>query len=141
MDEFKPQGGSGRTAERRHESKDLKVSAVGAFAFGLVLFGAAMFLALGWMFGRFARDEQRRDRPPSPVAERPPTPPSPRLEVDPRRVLVELREREETLLNTYGWADRTERKIRIPIRRAMDLLLERGLPARGVPSEEGGSEQ
>ena len=121
---------------RRHETRDLKVSAVAAFDLGLVLFGAAAFLGIGWMFGRFAREAERRDLQPSPVAERHPVPPSPRLEIDPKRTLEQLREREEALLTTYGWTDRPEGRIRIPIRRAMDLLLERGFPARGVPSEE-----
>ena len=136
MDNFRPQGGSGTTSDRRHETRDLRVSAVAGFAVGLLLLGGAIALALAGLFGRFAREADRNDPGASPLAERHPAPPSPRLEVENRQMLEELRQREDVLLNTYGWQDRAERKIRIPIRRAMELLLERGLPARGVPSEE-----
>ena len=37
-------------------------------------------------------------------------------------------ESQEKLLNTYGWIDRQNGIVRLPIDRAMELLLERGLP-------------
>jgi hypothetical protein len=54
----------------------------------------------------------------------------PRLQISPSDDLRTLREREDTDLNTYGWVDRSRGVVRIPINRAMDLLLERGLPVR-----------
>ena len=33
-------------------------------------------------------------------------------------------------LNQYGWVDRSQGIVRIPIARAMDLIADRGLPAR-----------
>jgi hypothetical protein len=36
-------------------------------------------------------------------------------------------------LSSYGWVDREAGIVRIPIDRAMDLLAERGLPARAGP--------
>ena len=33
-------------------------------------------------------------------------------------------------LNSYGWQDRRNEIVHIPIDRAMDLILQRGLPAR-----------
>ena len=44
--------------------------------------------------------------------------------------LSRFREREEAELNTYGWINRTSGVVRIPIARAMDLLLAHGLPVR-----------
>jgi hypothetical protein len=44
----------------------------------------------------------------------------------------ELRTAEDTDLNSYGWVDRTAGIARIPIDRAMQLLLERGLPDVGA---------
>jgi hypothetical protein len=46
--------------------------------------------------------------------------------------LKDFRAREEAILNTYGWADQNAGTVRIPIQRAKDLLLERGLPVREV---------
>jgi len=54
----------------------------------------------------------------------------PRLQIMPVVDLQDFRAREETELNSYGWIDRTARVVRIPIARAMNLLLERGLPVR-----------
>lgn len=42
-----------------------------------------------------------------------------------------FRTQEEHELTTYGWADRNAGTLRIPIARAKELLLERGLPVRG----------
>jgi len=39
-----------------------------------------------------------------------------------------LRANEDAVLNSYGWADRRAGTVRVPIDRAMDLLVERGLP-------------
>ena len=35
------------------------------------------------------------------------------------------------MLTTYGWVDKNAGTVRIPIDRAKELLLERGLPVRG----------
>ena len=55
---------------------------------------------------------------------------APRLQVSAPEDLSRFREREEAELNTYGWINRTSGVVRIPVARAMDLLLERGLPVR-----------
>src|SRR5205823_14080578 len=55
--------------------------------------------------------------------------PQPRLLTKPGATPAELRAAEDSDLNSYGWVDRTSGIARIPIDRAMQLLLERGLPA------------
>lgn len=54
----------------------------------------------------------------------------PALQTDPQEDRMALQAREENELNTYGWVDRGAGIVRIPIARAMALLLERGLPTR-----------
>ena len=44
--------------------------------------------------------------------------------------LAAVRAAEEKVLQTYGWVDKEQKIVRIPIDRAMELLAERGLPAR-----------
>jgi hypothetical protein len=44
--------------------------------------------------------------------------------------LKEFRDKEHAILTTYGWADQNTGAVRIPIQRAKDLLIERGLPTR-----------
>lgn len=48
---------------------------------------------------------------------------------------AELRAVEEALLNSYGWVDESAGVVRIPIDRAMELVIQRGLPTR--PDSEG----
>jgi hypothetical protein len=45
-------------------------------------------------------------------------------------VLRDFRQQERTNLDTYGWVDQAAQQVRLPIGRAKDLLLERGLPVR-----------
>ena len=54
----------------------------------------------------------------------------PRLQISSAVDLQDFRTREEAELNSYGWIDRTAGVVRIPVDRAMNLLLQRGLPAR-----------
>ena len=54
----------------------------------------------------------------------------PRLQISPALDLKAFREQEDAELNGYGWIDRTAGVVRIPVARAMDLLLQRGLPVR-----------
>jgi hypothetical protein len=57
-------------------------------------------------------------------------PPEPRLQADPAADLRVMRAAEDAELNEYGWVDRSRGVIRLPIERAMALLLLRGLPTR-----------
>ena len=57
-------------------------------------------------------------------------PAGPRLQVSPRVELGAFRAREDEELNTYGWINKTAGVVRIPISRAMEVVLEKGLPVR-----------
>jgi hypothetical protein len=52
--------------------------------------------------------------------------------------LQQFTEAQNAKLNSYGWIDKSAGVIRIPIDRAMDLLAQRGLPARDDVHETGG---
>jgi hypothetical protein len=56
--------------------------------------------------------------------------PSPRLEEDERNQLNDILTKEDDILYSYGWVDEKAGIVRIPIDRAMDLLVQRGLPVR-----------
>ncbi len=60
----------------------------------------------------------------------PPAPPEPRLQPDPVAENDQMRETEAQRLHSYGWVDRQAGTAHIPIDRAMDLLAQRGIPAR-----------
>jgi hypothetical protein len=56
--------------------------------------------------------------------------PAPQLEINERTELNDERLREENTLSTYDYVDKSAGTVRIPIDRAMELIAERGLPAR-----------
>ena len=56
--------------------------------------------------------------------------PEPQLEIDERTELNKARLSEEDRLSTYDYIDKDAGTVRIPIDRAMDLLVQRGLPTR-----------
>jgi hypothetical protein len=56
--------------------------------------------------------------------------PDPRLEEDERGQLNGIRTDWNNTLYSYGWVDEPGGTVRIPIDRAMDLLVQRGLPVR-----------
>ncbi len=57
-------------------------------------------------------------------------PPGPQLQVSPPADWQTFFARQETEANTYGWVNRTAGVVRVPIERAMDLVLQQGLPVR-----------
>jgi hypothetical protein len=113
-----------------HETRDLSVRAIVWFAAGLVIAGVVIhFLLAG--FWLFLRDHNERGAALSPFAEPHQLPPEPRLQVSPPSDLRNFRLWEEQQLRTYGWVNRSAGTVRIPVDRAMDLVLERGLPQGG----------
>ncbi len=61
-------------------------------------------------------------------------PPEPRLQTDPKQELKDLRAAEADTLAHYGWVDKNNGVVRIPIESAIKLTLERGLPSRETTS-------
>ena len=123
-----------------HETRDTNVRLVVLFGLGTAIVTVLVLLTMWVFYGYTMRREASRDRPAPPLAgEREPLM-GPRLQVSPAQDLREMRESEDEYLNTYGWMDPERGIVRVPIDRAMDLLLEKGLPAReggeASPTEE-----
>ena len=116
-----------------YERKDVDVRALFIIAFLLLLSGIAIFIVVALMLHYFKVHE------PSVTAGQANIPvtrardfPQPRLLIKPGASLAELRAAEDADLNSYGWVDREAGIARIPIDRAMQLLLEHGLPDVGA---------
>lgn len=60
--------------------------------------------------------------------------PNPKLEEDERGQLNGIIVNEDNELYSYGWVDENAGTVHIPIDRAMELLVERGLPVRPQPA-------
>src|SRR5205823_11440163 len=76
---------------------------------------------------------------PAPFAAERPVPPPPRIQSNPGADMQSYWQSQQTLLNTYGWIDRQNGIVRMPIDRAMEVLLERGLPTRSTSTPEAGA--
>jgi hypothetical protein len=116
------------------------------FGVGLMVITALVLLLMSWLFTAFSTRQAAHDTPPSSLAQtRPALPPEPRLQVAPPQELQQLRASEDAVLHSYGWVDQAAGVVRLPVERAMELLLERGLPVRpGVPGAaptEGGAQR
>lgn len=109
-----------------HEERDIRPSAVVGWTVGIFVL-MLVSMALMWLFlGGVNRFITRTGPPANPMAEFVPTePPVPRLQADALGDLEALRAREQAQLDAYGWVDRQAGTVRIPIDRAMTLLLER----------------
>jgi len=64
--------------------------------------------------------------------------PTPRLQFDQgdgAEDIFSLHQREDLLLEHYSWADQSKGKVRIPIDRAIDLIVAKGLPVAPAATE------
>jgi hypothetical protein len=111
-----------------HETRDANIRSLAISLVGLFVLLVLSLAAMAWMFWHLAAKEAS----PAPAAETA-KPPAPRLQVAPATDLENLRKAEAAVLNSYGWVDRKAGIVRIPIDRAIDVLAERGLPARSQP--------
>jgi hypothetical protein len=122
----------------QHEKSDASIPSLAKFGIGLFVLIIVALIGMRWMFDYF-RNTQQLGPPASPFAESQTLPPQPRLQVRPTLELKQLRQGEDEKLNSYGWVDQKAGIARIPIDRAMDLLIEKGLPVRaGSPAKPSG---
>ena len=125
-------------AGRGYETRDVRVSFMARVVFGLFMLTLIGMGVSWWFQSAESRRFQAADRPPSPLAETlPAQPPEPRLQVLPAADLTRIRAQEEAALNSYAWIDSKSGLVRIPIERAIELVAERGLPARSQAPEPG----
>ena len=65
--------------------------------------------------------------------------PTPRLQMDDgNQDLADMHQKEDLLLDHYTWVDKSQGKVRIPIERAMDLIVQRGLPVAPATTPQSG---
>lgn len=122
-----------------HETRDANVRNVVLFAVGLFILIAFGLVAAAGVFRYFAH-RQTLGPPASLFENVRMLPPAPRLQVTPERDLGQYQAGQEQELTSYGWADRQSGAVRIPIDRAMDLLLKKGLPVRAAAPKPAASE-
>lgn len=120
-------------SEVRHESTDADARPVLRAVVVLIATTAVVAAALVYLTRGLVAGERAGDPPPPPLAQAAGRlPPEPRLQTDPFVDIEALQASERELLGSYGWVDEKAGVVRIPIERAKELLLQRGLPAAGA---------
>jgi hypothetical protein len=115
------------------ESSDAEPRWVWVAGIGLLLTLWSIVLLLYPVFAVFTH-ERAAGKPTSRAVEYiPPQPPTPRNESSPSQVLARIQAQDVSSLTRYSWADRESGTITLPIDRAIELLLQRGVPA--VPAQ------
>lgn len=122
----------------KYEHTDIDVSV--GYKFGLWL-GISMLISIGIVTGVFKLFESQQTSA-NALAQKYPLavgqhkePPTPHLQSQPFKDVYMLRQAEAEKLGSYGWVDKDGGIARLPIDRAMELMLEKGFPARA----EGGN--
>jgi hypothetical protein len=115
----------------QHETSDVNIRAILGFGLGLIVAGIFIHFGVWLLFMFFASREARVPREfPLAAGQENRLAPEPRLQTNPRQDLRNMRKEEDDILGSYGWVDRNDGVVRIPIGEAMKLVVERGLPAR-----------
>jgi uncharacterized iron-regulated membrane protein len=112
-----------------YEKRDVNVSALLQFGFWMAVVLFITFVGMRWTFNYFAKT-QPLGPPAAPFVNQRVLPPNPRLQVTPHADLEQYCAGQQAKVNTYSWVDRRLGVVRVPVDRAMDLALERGLPSR-----------
>ena len=124
-------------AKYEHTDIDARVG----YQFALWLF-VSMIVSFGIVYGTFWFFEGR-EHSANVAAQKYPLaasvphkePPAPNLQKQPFKDIYMLRQGENEKLTSYGWVDKDGGVTRIPIDKAMEIMLQRGFPAR----TEGGN--
>jgi len=143
------------------ERRDIGVGGVLYFLLGLTVFGVISHFMVTALYHYLEKQTEAQQAPVSALVKNAPADtrhlsvdykdylkqnfPSPQLEIDERNQLDRIRLDEEQTLSTYDYIDQKTGTVRIPIERAMDLIAQRGLPARAqttaTPAAVGGNKK
>src|ERR1700688_251252 len=139
-------------AHGSYERQDLQPAGIVYFLLALAVVTVACILGLRGLYTYLDHRERSSQTPVNPLLTNVPEDtrhvapgypqaafPDPKLEEDERTELNDIRANEEKKLYSYGWVDEKAGTLHIPIDRAMDLIVQRGLPVRSQAGSGEGS--
>jgi len=123
-----------------YEVRDANIRALLQFAFWMAVVMAVTMFAMKWTFD-FLKKAEPLGATSSPLVKEGARvmPPAPVLQVRPRQELVDYCAVQEAVVNSYGWVNQESGVAHIPVDRAMDLVLARGLPTRPASEAPAGA--
>lgn len=116
-----------------HETSDINVRAIIWFTVVLTIIVLVIDLAMWGLFKVLHNYEVKNDPYVTPMAaypERLPKQPEPALQTEPWVDLKKFRTEQDAHMTSYGWVDEKTGVAHIPIAKAKELLLQRGIPVR-----------
>jgi len=132
-----------------YERQDIGAASVLYFLLGLAVAGLFVYFIVAGLYSFMNKQSEAQQAPVNPLVTNAPADtrriprdypqgafPNPKLEEDERGQLNAIRLKEEETLSTYGYLDKNTGTVRIPIDRAMDLIVQRGLPTRASGTPE-----
>ena len=130
----RPQGWPERDA-KGYERSDVRAKWIGGIVAFLIIGAVALHFILRLQLHVLAKRPPAKDIWSTAVrVTRPEIPTNvPRLQISAPADLAEFRSHEDTELSTYGWINKTQGIVRIPIQQAMNMLVEKKL----LPVREG----
>ena len=112
-----------------HEVDDVSLRAILQFAAALVIGSLIVIVILWWLIQIWSAEPAVPRLQVSPTNATPPAAPGPGLDARPAWALDTLVGGEDERLRGYEWQDRDAGTVRIPISRAMEIIVSEGLPA------------
>ena len=131
-----------------YERQDIGSKGILYFLLGLAVAGLLVYFVVDGLYGYLDKRSEAEQAPVNPLVTNAPADtrnisqdypqgafPNPRLEVDERGQLNDIRIKEEQTLQSYDYVDKNAGTVRIPIDRAMELIAQRGLPVQKAATE------
>jgi hypothetical protein len=114
-----------------HEQREVDPRLIVWSAVGLAI-GTAIVCLIVWGLFNYLKSSYEHEyaKIPVPVAGPATVVSGPRVQEHPAEEIKVLRAHEDHVLSSYAWVDQKDGIVRIPIDRAKDLLLQRGLPVK-----------
>ncbi|HEY6467565.1 MAG TPA: hypothetical protein VIY69_16305 [Candidatus Acidoferrales bacterium] len=123
-----------------YETRDADLKVLLQFGFGLAVLLAVTLIVMRFIFGYLNALTPLGPKA-SPFANTREIPTGPLLQASPHEDLVTFCSGQRQLVDGYAWINKAGGIVQIPIDRAMDLALQRGLPSRTADEmkAEGGT--
>ena len=122
-----------------YEPRDIDLPVIiKATIFLFAFFGLTAFATIG-VFWLFVKQEVVTEKGEPKIARQMPPPDYPLLQESPVKGdkhidIQKFRTEEDQRVNSPAWRDKQKGIVRIPVDKAMDILLQKGLPTRAAPS-------
>jgi hypothetical protein len=129
------------TDDVKYETEDFSPRGIRWFTAGLAVLAVTVLVLMGGLLWFLSGGWPPRQGIVTPMVPAPNMSPEPDLQVASSRDYQEMRAAEEAQLHSYGWVDRDAGIAAIPIKRAMEILTNGGLPEQKAKTKRPPSKQ